>query len=110
MGYDSRNMKYTDERDAAQPKDKKLTREDFKKDVAEAVKKGIAKPKKKRAPKASKYKKGGSYENMSVSDLRRFINEKKKKLLVKSGFPDGRVPRSKAAMVALCKALKRKRW
>ena len=100
MDYDARNDD--------QPK--KLTREDFKRDVAEAVKKGIAKPKAKRAPKASKYKKGGSYENMSVAELRRFINEKKKKLLVKSGFPDGGVPRSKAGMIALCKALKRKRW
>ena len=88
----------------------KLTREDFKKDVTEAVKKGMAKPKKKRAAKASKYKKGGSYDDMSVAELRKFINEKKKKLLIKSGFPNGGVPKSKAAMIALCKAMKRKRW
>jgi len=88
----------------------KLTREDFKRDVTEAVKKGMATPKKKRAAKASKYKKGGSYDDMSVTELRKLLNEKKKKLLIKSGFPNGVIPKSKAAMIALCKAMKRKRW
>ena len=116
MAYDTRNMKYTDSRgpdSAAEPtrqkKKGKLTREDFKKDVADAVKQGMKKPKAKRAAKASKYKKGG-YENMSVAELRRLLNEKKKNLLTKSGFPNGTLPKRKAAMIDLCKALKRKRW
>ena len=37
-------------------------------------------------------------------------DQKKKNLLTKSGFPNGALPRSKAAMISLCKALKRKRW
>jgi len=87
----------------------KFTREDFKRDVTDAVKQGMAKPKKKRAAKASKYKKGG-YDNMSVAELRKLLNEKKKNLLVKSGFPNGALPKSKQAMIDLCKAMKRKRW
>ena len=94
----------------AEPGKKKLTREDFKKDVAEAVKKGLEKPKKKRAARASKYGKKGSYDSMSVAELRKFLNEKKNNLLTKSGFPGGSLPRSKVAMIALCKQLKRKRW
>ena len=89
---------------------KKLTRDDFKKDLAEAVKEGMKKPKKqKRAARKSKYA-GASYNNMSVAELRSFLNQKKKNLLTKSGFPNGALPRSKAAMISLCKALKRKRW
>lgn len=88
----------------------KLTREDFKSDLAEAVKKGMTKPKKKRAARKSKYGKAGSYDNMSVAELRTFLNQKKKNVLIKSGFPNGALPRSKAAMIQLCKALKRKRW
>jgi len=105
MQYDSDKMKYVEER----VKKKKLNREDFKKDVSDAVKEGMKKPKRKRAAKSSKYG-GKGYDNMSVAELRKFINEKKKNLLVKSGFPNGTIPRSKAGMIALCKALKRKRW
>jgi len=105
MQYDSDKMKYVDER----VKKKKLTREDFKKDVSDAVKEGMKKPKKKRAAKASKYG-GKGYDNMSVAELRKLLNDKKRNLLIKSGFPNGALPRSKAAMIALCKALKRKRW
>ena len=102
---------------------KNLTREDFKLDLAEAVKKGMKKPKKpkkpkklkaekpkqKRAARKSKYA-GASYGNMSVAELRSFLNQKKKNLLTKAGFPNGALPRSKVAMISLCKALKRKRW
>ncbi len=110
---------------------KNLTREDFKLDLAEAVKKGMKKPKKpkkpkkhkkpkaeklkaekpkqKRAARKSKYA-GASYNNMSVAELRSFLNQKKKNLLTKAGFPNGALPRSKAGMISLCKALKRKRW
>jgi hypothetical protein len=102
---------------------KNLTREDFKLDLTEAVKKGMKKPKKKKKPKKPKAEKpkqkraarkskyaGASYANMSVAELRSFLNQKKKNLLTKSGFPNGALPRSKAAMISLCKALKRKRW
>jgi len=87
---------------------KKLTREDFKRDVADAVKRGLQKPKRVRAKKANKY--AGGYDGMSVAQLRKFLNDKKRSLLVKSGFPDGKLPRSKVAMITLCKKLKRKRW
>ena len=102
---------------------KNLTREDFKLDLAEAVKKGTTKPKKKKKPKKPKAEKpkqkraarkskyaGASYGNMSVAELRSFLNQKKKNLLTKAGFPNGALPRSKVAMISLCKALKRKRW
>jgi len=110
-------MKYGDDEkqqtDSAGPK-KKLTREDFRKDVANAVKKGIDSAN----PKSTKSgKKGGkrgstkqSYDSMKVSELRAFLNQKKLALLKKSGFPEGKLPRSKVAMIALCKKLKRKRW
>ena len=94
-------MKY-DTGEAPEEK-KKLTREDFKKDVTDAVKKAIPK-------KAKAATKKGAYANMSVAELRKFLNDKKHRLLVKSGFPDGKLPRSKVAMIALCKKLKRKRW
>ena len=89
-------------------KKKKLTREDFKKDLTDAVKQGMkakakAKPRKKAGGK-------GYYEGMSVAELRRLLTEKKNALLTKAGFPEGKLPRSKQAMIALCKKLKRKRW
>ena len=84
--------------------------------MAEAVVE--ARPKrKKRKPKAPKpeellvkQKLKGNYAAMSVKELRTLLNGKKKALLIKSGFPDGLVPRSKVAMISLCKKLKRKRW
>jgi len=88
-------------------KKKKLTREDFKKDVTDAVKKGMKKPKKKRSTRTS----GRTvYTGMKVSELRSHLNQKQNALLKKAGFPDGKLPRSKNAMIALCKRLKRKRW
>ena len=97
-------MKYKEE---VQPK-KKFTREDFKKDVSEAVEPLLkGKPK---APKMPKAAKANGYASMSAAALRKLLNDKKKALLVKSGFPDGAIPRSKAAMISLCKKLKRKRW
>ena len=117
MDYDAGKMKYKGSHaneDADPPRRRggkkgKFTREDFKKDVADAVKSGMKKPKKKRAAKASKYG-GKGYDNMSVAELRKFLNDKKKSLLIKSGFPNGTLPRSKAEMITLCKKLKRKRW
>ena len=99
-------MKYKEE---VQPK-KKFTREDFKKDVSEAVEPLLKKaPKAPKMPNAAKAK-GNGYASMSAAALRKLLNDKKKALLVKSGFPDGAIPRSKAAMISLCKKLKRKRW
>jgi len=54
--------------------------------------------------------KRSAYAKMSVTELRKLLNTKKKKLLTKAGFPDGGIPRSKDAMVSLCMRLKRKRW
>jgi len=88
--------------------EKKSGREEFKKDVAEAVARGV----KAKAPKAKARKKyaKGEYSGMSVAELRKLLNQKKHNLLKKAGFPDGKLPRSKVGMIALCKKLKRKRW
>ena len=94
---------------SAEKTKKKLTRADFKKDVEEAVKKGIVKTKAPRAKRATKVK-TGAYATWKVSELRAHLNQKKNALLTKAGFPEGKLPRSKVAMIALCKRLKRKRW
>ena len=94
-------------------KKKKSGREEFKKDVEEAVTKGTKKAMKaKQVPKQIyKGKKGESgLSSWSVAELRKLLNQKKKNLLVKSGFPEGKLPRSKVGMIALCRKLKRKRW
>ena len=98
-------MKYEKEDEG---KTRDSAREDSKKDVTDAVKKAI--PKKEKTKANTKKTKGGPYANMSVAELRKFLNDKKHRLLMKSGFPDGKLPRSKVAMIALCKKLKRKRW
>ena len=101
-------------------------RKEFKKDVAEAVEPVVNKKKGKKAAamkalkSATKSKsamkpkpyptKRSAYAKMSVTELRKLLNTKKKKLLTKAGFPDGGIPRSKDAMVSLCMRLKRKRW
>ena len=100
-------MDYKDKEEETSGKKKKLTREDFKNDVADAVKKGLKKPPPK--PKSKRGKKG-MYVSMSVAELRKLLTDKRKALLTKAGFPDGSMPRSKAAMIALCKKFKRKRW
>jgi hypothetical protein len=96
-----------DYKDQEEPKKKKFTRQDFKKDVkeatAEAVEEGAKKKKKLKMPKA------GKYSDMKSSELRALVNQKKKAILVKFGFPEGKVPRTKAAMVTLCRRLKRRR-
>jgi hypothetical protein len=95
-------------------------REEFKKDVAEAVTKGVKGAKGKK-PKGAKGKrrstatpaydtKRGALDTWSVAELRKLLNGKKHNLLTKAGFPDGKLPRSKVGMIALCKKLKRKRW
>jgi hypothetical protein len=104
--------------DSAGPKEEgRSGREEFKKDVAEAVSKGVAKGKRtpagrKVAKGAKGYRKGakGGLDSWSVAELRKLINGKKHNLLTKAGFPDGKLPRSKVGMIALCKKLKRKRW
>jgi len=100
------NYKAKDEEEKEVGKKKKLTREDFKKDVTDAVKKGMKKPKKRSTRTSGRT----VYSGMKVSELRSHLNLKKNTLLKKAGFPDGKLPRSKEAMIALCKKLKRKRW
>ena len=96
-------------------KDKKYKKgygkKEFKKDVADAVEPLIKKGKKQKpaAPK-KKITKRSEYAKMSASELRKFLSEKKKALLTKSGFPNGSLPRGKEAMISLCMKLKRKRW
>ena len=100
-------MKYGKTEDPEPMKGKKnLTREDFRKDLEEAVR--SANNKKPKKPPKSRGKKG-YYDNMTVAQLRSLINEKKKALLTKNGFPDGKNPRSREGMITLCKKLKRKR-
>jgi hypothetical protein len=92
--------------------EKKSGREEFKKDLAEAIQKGTKKVKKKKpATYATKGKgKKDGLNSWSVAELRKLLNQKKHNLLMKAGFPDGKLPRSKVGMIALCKKLKRKRW
>jgi hypothetical protein len=85
--------------------EKKSGREEFKKDLAEAIQKGT---KKKKQPSYAKGNEG--LNSSSVAELRKLLNQKKHNLLMKAGFPDGKLPRSKVGMIALCKKLKRKRW
>ena len=96
-------MDYKDEKESDK---KKFTRKDFKEDVKEAVVE--AQKGKKKGGKKTKTQNG--YGSWTVAELRKKLNEKKKALLTKSGFPDGKVPRSRVDMVSLCKKLKRKRW
>ena len=88
-------------------------RKEFKQDVAEAVKPVVEKMSKgkKKKMEATKYPTTRkAYAKMSAAALRKLLVEKKKKLLTKSGFPEGGIPRSKAEMINLCIKLKRKRW
>ena len=111
-------MDYTAEDKEDKKYKKGYGRKEFKKDVAEAVKPELDKAIKKKkgapppGPPVQKKKRGGrsAYAKMKVSELRKLLNDKKKALLVKSGFPDGTIPRSKEAMISLCVKLKRKRW
>ena len=102
-------MNYTDEDREDKKYKKSYSKKEFKKDVQEAVEPVMKKmgKKKKAAPKM---KGKGAYSNMSAGELRKFLQQKKKALLTKSGFPDGKIPKGRDAMVALCKKLKRKRW
>ena len=92
------------------PKKKKLTREDFKKDVKDATMEAVAEKSKTKRKPAMKAPNKGKYSDWKVSELRRHVNEKRTALLKKAGFPDGKVPRSKAQLITLCRRLKRKRW
>jgi hypothetical protein len=108
--------------DAEDKEDKKYKkgygRKEFKQDVADAVKPvvekmGNAKKRqgKKKMEEAVTYPTTRkAYAKMSAAALRKLLVDKKKKLLTKSGFPQGGIPRSKADMINLCLKLKRKRW
>lgn len=98
-------MDYQEEEKEDKRYKKQYSRKDFKKDVAEAVE-----PLVKGKPKAKSKKGRKQYEGMSAAALRKLLNDKKKALLVKSGFPDGKIPRGKDDMISLCVKLKRKRW
>ena len=103
-------MNYDDEDKEDKKYKKGYGRKEFKKDVAEAVQPVVEKMGKKK-PEATKYPTTRkAYAKMSAAALRKLLVEKKKKLLVKSGFPEGGIPRSKAEMINLCIKLKRKRW
>ena len=99
-------MDYQEEKQSK--KRKKLTREDFKKDVKEATMEAVEEKTKMKPKKKAPNK--GKYSDWKVAELRRHVNEKKKALLTKAGFPEGKVPRSKAGLITLCRRLKRKRW
>jgi hypothetical protein len=102
-------MNYTEEDKEDKKYKKGYSKKEFKKDVQEAVEPVMKKMAKKKKPTISRTKKG-AYSNMSAGELRTFLQQKKKALLTKSGFPDGKIPKGRDAMVALCKKLKRKRW
>ena len=111
-------MNYETEDNEDKKYKKGYSRKEFKQDVAEAVKPVVEKMGKKGKKKktlqmeeAVKYPTTRkAYAKMSAAALRKLLVEKKKKLLTKSGFPQGGIPRSKAEMINLCLKLKRKRW
>ena len=106
-------MNYTEEdKEDKKYKGKGYGKKEFKKDVQEAVEPLMkAKMTKMQAKGKKKYPtKRSEYSKMSASELRKLLSEKKKALLVKSGFPNGALPRGKEAMISLCMKLKRKRW
>ena len=114
-------MNYTEEDREDKRYKKGYGKKEFKQDVQEAVKPLMKKRKtggKMKAnlaeampAKKAKYPtKRSEYAKMSAAELRKLLSEKKKKLLIKSGFPDGSLPRGKEAMISLCMKLKRKRW
>ena len=98
-------MDYTEEDKEDKKYKKGYGKKEFKKDVQEAVE-----PLVKGAVKRKKMTKRSEYSKMSAAELRKFLSEKKKALLIKSGFPNGSLPRGKDAMINLCMKLKRKRW
>ena len=107
-------MNYTEEdKEDKKYKGKGYGRKEFKKDVGEAVveaQKGEEKTKKTVKKPKRKYTKKSHYANMTAGELRKLLQSKKMNLLKKSGFPDGKIPRGKDAMISLCIKLKRKRW
>ena len=105
-------MDYTEEdREDKKYKGKGYGKKEFKQDVQDAVEPLIkGKGKKKTAAPKKKLTKRSEYSKMSAAQLRKFLSEKKKALLIKSGFPNGSLPRGKEDMISLCMKLKRKRW
>ena len=112
-------MNYETEDNEDKKYKKGYSRKEFKQDVAEAVtpvvenakRKGKGRKKMGKMEEAVKYPTTRkAYAKMSAAALRKLLVEKKKKLLTKSGFPQGGIPRSKAEMINLCLKLKRKRW
>ncbi len=105
-------MNYKDEEREDKQYKKGYNKKEFKKDVTDAVNAGTkpAAPEKEKTMKTNPKMVKGAYSDWKVSDLRKHLNDKKKAYLVRGGFPDGKIPRSKAQMISLCKKLKRKRW
>jgi hypothetical protein len=101
-------MEYDNEDKEDKRYKKQYSKKEFKQDVADAI--DESKVRKAKGKKKLKPKPTGKYDTWSVSQLRSKLNEKKKNLLTKAGFPEGKLPRSKNDMAALCKKLKRKRW
>ena len=102
-------MNYTEEDREDKKYKKGYSKKEFKKDVQEAVEPVMKKMGKKKKP-VMKMSGKGAYSKMSAGELRKFLQQKKNALLTKSGFPDGKIPKGRDAMIALCKKLKRKRW
>ena len=100
-------MDYTEEDKEDKKYKKGYGKKEFKKDVQEAVEPLV---KGKKVAVKKKMTKRSEYSKMSAAQLRKFLSEKKKALLIKSGFPNGSLPRGKDAMINLCMKLKRKRW
>ena len=108
-------MDYNEEDKEDKKYKKGYSKREFKKDVQDAVEPLMGKKTKKKlkipkAPIKNKKVAKGSYANMSAAALKKLLNDKKKALLIKSGFPDGKIPRGKDSMINLCVKLKRKRW
>ena len=103
-------MNYTEEDKEDKKYKKGYGKKEFKKDVQEAVEPLMKKKGKPQLAAKKRPTKRSEYSKMSASELRKFLSEKKKALLTKSGFPNGALPRGKEAMINLCMRFKRKRW
>ena len=94
-----------------QEEKEKPGREELKEDISESVADGIkkAKPKKPRKKAAKKPRKGkkSRYDDMTSKEMYDLVRQKRDVILAKRGIP-AKIPRGKAALIAICKKMRLK--
>ena len=85
--------------------EKKPGREELKADIEEAADKAIKKNKPKRKPRKRKGRKS-KYDDMVTKELYQLVKQKRDAILKKKGIP-ARLPRGRAALISICKKIKR---